>query len=249
MEKLSKEAVSAEKRAVTVHEQQVWYREKGKGIPILILVGWGGPTDKYLPIQNELVDRGYRVFLPDLPGLPGKTSSMFIHLSEWSSWIEEFTRAAIREQFIVIAHSLSAQIGLQYLSNKNSKCRGAIFLCPWFVSSAFQGAFWRFAAKIIRFLCPIIYQDMKWVRDKKAWTTSLELFSVVSEQPRVPCLILWGRKDPARLLLTGWRKIHCETKQYNWDHSPQIKATDELAVVIGEFISNLPRPNRNGVPF
>jgi len=77
---------------------------------------------------------------------------------------------------------------------------------------------------------------MKWVKDEKAWATALELISVAKEQPRVPCLILWGKRDPVKYLFTGWGKIHCETKQYNWDHSPQIRATAELAVVIDEFI-------------
>ncbi len=239
MEKLLETVIPAEKKAVTINEQQVWYQEQGEGIPVLVLVGWGGPTDKYFPIQDKLVDRGYRVFLPDLPGLPGKTSSTFIPLSGWSGWIEEFGRIAIRERFFVISHSLSAHIALQYLSKKNSKCRSAIFMSPWLVSSYCQEKLWRFVAKIVRFLCPFIYQDMKWVKDNKAWKTALNLISVASEQPEVPCLILWGRRDLAKLLLTGWRKIRCDVKQFNWDHSPQIRATNELAVVIDGFFSDL----------
>jgi pimeloyl-ACP methyl ester carboxylesterase len=234
-EKESAAVASAEKKAVKVNGQEVWYREEGTGIPILILVGWGGPTDTYFAIQDKLVNKGYRVFLPDLPGLPGKTSSTFIPLDGWSNWIEEFGNAAIGEQFVVISHSLSARIALQYLSKEHSKCRGGIFFSPWLASSQ-QERFWRFAAKIIRFFSPIVYQDMKWVRDEKAWATALALISVAKEQPRVPCLILWGKRDPAKYLFTGWRKIHCETEQYNWDHSPQIRATEELAAVIDEFI-------------
>ena len=235
-EKLPEAVASAEKKAVTVNGQEVWYREEGTGIPILILVGWGGPTDNYFAIQDKLANKGYRVFLPDLPGPPGKTSSTFIPLDEWSNWIEEFGKAAIGEQFVIISHSLSARITLQYVSKRHSKCRSAILLSPWLVSSSYQEIFWRFAAKIIRFFSPIVYQDMKWVKDEKAWATALDLISVAKEQPRVPCLILWGRRDPAKYLFTGWRTIHCEIEQYNWDHSPQIRATEELAVVIDEFI-------------
>jgi len=77
---------------------------------------------------------------------------------------------------------------------------------------------------------------MKWVKDEKAWATALDLISVAREQPRVPCLILWGKRDLVKHLFTGWSKIHCEAKQYNWDHSPQIRATEELAAVINESI-------------
>ncbi len=227
---------SAEKKVVTVNGQEIWYREDGTGIPILILVGWGGLTDEYFPLQDKLVNKGYRVFLPDIPGLPGKTPSIFIPLDEWSNWIEEFGKAAIGEQFVIISHSLSAPIALQYLSKEHSNSRGGIFLGPWIVSSSYQEAFWLSAAKIVRFFCPIVYQDMKWVKDEKAWATALDLISVAKEQPRAPCLILWGKRDLVKHLFTGWRKIHCETKQYNWDHSPQIRATEELATVIDEFI-------------
>jgi len=235
-EKLPEAVVSAEKKAVTVNGQYVWYREEGVGTPILILVGWGGPTDKYFAIQDKLANKGYRVFLPDLPGLPGKTSSIFIPLDEWSNWIEEFRNTAIGEQFVMVSHSLSAQIALQYLSQEHSECRGGIFLGPWLVSSSCQQIFWRFVAKTTRFFCPIVYPDMQWVKDDKAWETALGLISVDKEQPRSPCLVLWGKRDPAKYLFTGWRKIHCESKQYDWDHSPQIRATEDLAIAIDEFI-------------
>lgn len=219
-----------------VNGQEVWYREKGRGVPILILAGWGGPTDNYLPLQDKLVNRGYRVFLPDLPGLPGKTPSRFVPLDEWGNWIEEFEKVAIGEQFVILSHSLSARIALQYLSKPYSQCRTVILLSPWLVSSSFQGSFWRAIAKAIRVFCPIVYRDMRWVKDEKAWATALDLITVAKEPPGVPCLILWGKRDPVRFLFTGWRKIHCETRQYNWDHSPQIRAIDDLAAVVDEFI-------------
>jgi len=227
---------SSEKRTVTVSGQEVWYREEGAGIPILILTGWGGPADPYFPIQAKLANKGYRVFLPDLPGLPGKTPSRFIPLDEWSDWVEEFGNAVIGEPFVLISHCLSAPIALQYLSKEDAKSRVGIFLGPWFVSSSNQESFWRSVARIVRYFCPIVFEDMKWVRDEQAWATAVNLISVAKEQPRVPCLILWGTKDLARCLFTGWREVNCETEQYNWDHSPQMRATEELAAVIDEFI-------------
>jgi pimeloyl-ACP methyl ester carboxylesterase len=228
---------SVEKKAVEVGGQEVWYREEGQGIPLLFLSGWGGTTEKYYSIQDQLASRGYRVFLLDLPGLPGKTRSKTIHLSEWSDWIHEFGRTAIREDFFIVAHSLSAQIALEYASEDDSKCLGAVFLSPWLASSRGQQAFWRSVAHCVRFLCPVIYPDMKWVKDSKAWMTALFLIAKTSKTPKAPCLILWGKKDPARTLLSGWRKIHCTVKQLNWDHSPQIRATTELAHEIDEFIN------------
>jgi len=236
-EKLLEAVASAEERVALVNGQPVWYREEGAGIPILILAGWGGPTDSYFTIQDKLANNGYRVLLPDLPGLPGKTPSAFIPLDEWSSWIQEFGKVAIGEKFFIVAHSLSAQIALQYASKEDTECRGVIFLDPWFLSYSCQQIFWRLPAQGVRFLCPLVYPDMKWVKDGRAWATALHLLSIVNEQPRVPCVILLGERDPATYLFTGWQKVHCETKRYNWDHSPQIRATDQLAAVIDEFIS------------
>ena len=131
---------------------------------------------------SKLANRGYRVFLPDLPGLPGKTPPRFIPLDEWSNWIEKFGEVAIGEQFAIISHSLSAQIALQYLSKEHSNSHGGIFLSPWLVSSSYQEAFWRSVAKVVRSFCPIVYQDMKWVEDEKTWATAVNLISVVEEQ-------------------------------------------------------------------
>jgi pimeloyl-ACP methyl ester carboxylesterase len=154
------------------------------------------------------VKKGYKVFLPDLPGLPGKTPSAFIPLDEWILWIEEFGEVAIGEQFVIVSHSLSGQIALQYLSQEHAQCPIGIFLSPWLVSSYQE--FWRLIAKICRSFYPIVYKDMIWVQDEKAWATAIDLVSVVEEQPKVPCLILLGKRDLAKYLFNGWSKIHCE---------------------------------------
>jgi pimeloyl-ACP methyl ester carboxylesterase len=224
-----------EKKAVIVNGQQVWYREIGSGIPVLILAGWGGPTDKYVPFQSKLAAKDYKVILPDLPGLPGKTSSVFMDVSAWSQWILDFSRTVNLGSFFMLSHSLSTRIALEYLSGENISCRSAILLGPWIISSSTQGVLWRSFARVLRFLSPLIFPDMKWVKDANAWKTALALLSAVRIQPTITCLILWGKRDPARILLSGWRKIRCQARQYDWDHSPQIRDTDQLVVVVDEF--------------
>lgn len=80
---------------------------------------------------------------------------------------------------------------------------------------------------------------MNWVKNEEAWAIALDLISVVKEQPKVPCLILWGKRDPVKYLFNGWKNINCQKKEYNWDHSPQIRATEGLAMIIDEFIKSL----------
>src|SRR5208283_1695923 len=153
-----------------------------------------------------LAKQGYNVFLPDLPGLPGKTPSTYIPLGRWNSWIQAFGDAAIGKKFFMVAHSLSGQIALQYASKEDTQCLGIIFLNPWFLSNYCQTIFYRLVAQGIRFLCPLLYPDMKWVRDGKTWATAVDLLSTVTEQPKVPCIIFLGNKDPATYLFTGWGK-------------------------------------------
>jgi len=228
--------VSPESKVTMVKGRSVWYREEGMRIPILILAGWGGPTDSYFTIQDILAKQGYNVFLPDLPGLPGKTLSTLIPLDGWGSWIQEFWDAVIGEKFFIVAHSLSGQIALQYASKEGTQCLGVIFLNPWFLSTFCQEIFYRLVAKGIRFLCPLVYPEMKWVRNGKTWTTAVDLLCTMHEKPKAPCIIFLGKKDPATYLFGGWKKVHCKTKQYNWDHSPQITTPDQLATAIDEFI-------------
>ncbi len=231
-------AKPAEKVSVTLGGRKVWYRIAGTGIPILVLPGWGGPTDAYFVLQDMLAAKGYAVALPDLPGLPGKTDPFFVPLDGWGAWIDGFAAATIGRPFVLISHSLSARVAMKYMAQHGPHCRCSILVDPWLVSSPFQSLLWRSAARMVRFLCPVVYPDMQWVLDRKAWASALSLLAPVRDQTKVRCLVLWGRRDVARRLITGWRRVSCESRQYEWGHSPQITAVSQLADIIDEFVRN-----------
>lgn len=226
-----------EKKSI-VQNHEVWFREKGNGIPILLLPGWGGPANDYFQLQDKLAGIGYQVVLPDLPGLSGKTSPRYIALEEWGNWVEQFARATIGKQFVLISHSGSARMALQYLAENSSLCLGSILWSPA-LANQWQRWFWKVAEKPLRFLIPFIFPNMKWVKNRETWATARTILSSLSlkeTQPKVPCLVLLGKKDPIRFFFTGWKKVDAKVKKCEWDHSPHIRAIEELAQEIDHFI-------------
>jgi pimeloyl-ACP methyl ester carboxylesterase len=215
----------------------VWCKTVGTGTPLLFLPGWGGPTDKYDAILRDLAARGYRVVLPDLPGLPGKTGSTHMILGQWGRWVEGLRGAAFSgKPFVLVSHSLSARIAIEYLETNHSGPLCSVFIGPWLISSRVNAALSRLIARAVRYVSPLVYPDMKWVLDRNAWKTALRLFSAVEGRPRVPCLVVFGKRDPANRLFGGWKRIGCEARIFDWGHSPQVTATSELAAMVDEFV-------------
>ncbi len=230
------EDISPQKKEIMIDGHQVWFRVTGAGIPLIILAGWGGSTDKYFPLQDRLGILGYRVILPDLPGLPGKSVPVRMSVNKWAAWIHGLANATVGRSFVIVSHSLSARIAVEYLTLQDSHCKGSVFVDPWLIGSKCRASLYHSLAQVLRFLCPVVYPDMNWVKDNKAWSTALNLISATDWRPSAPCLILWGKRDPARLLFSEWKQFYCDVRKYDWDHSPQVRATEELAIAIDEFV-------------
>ncbi len=235
MEKVSSAGAAIEE-TIEVGGQAIWCKTIGTGTPVLFLPGWGGPTDKYHAILRQLAGMGYRVVLPDLPGLPGKTCPVYTPLKQWGRWVDELRAAAFSQQpFVLVSHSLSARIALEYLT---TNCLGpfcSVFVGPWLISSRANAVLSRLLARMVRFVSPFIFPDMKWVHGRDAWKTALGLFSAAEARPDVPCLVVFGVQDPAKRFFGGWKRIGCEARTFAWGHSPQVTATAELAAIIDEF--------------
>ena len=225
------------KKYVFVDGEKVYYREKGSGISILILAGWGGLVSSYNDIQDKLVEKHYRVILPDLPGLLGKTEPKKINLSEWKLWLCIFIDQVIgNNKFIIFSHSLGARIATEYLAKNDNRCIGAIFLTPGLIASYWGFFWWRLAGRIIPIMLRFLPPEMRWIKDKQARKTARQLISINKYQPKVPCFVIIGSEDPIRHFLHGWKELGCRHKQKKWGHSPQINNTKELADEVDNFI-------------
>lgn len=99
-----------------------------KNIPILILHGWNLSAGKFIPLQEEFKNRGYKVYCPDLPGF-GKTEfpQKPLFLSDYVNFVEEFLQKNKLRSVIIIGHSFGGRIGIKYAS-QNPKLLKALIL-------------------------------------------------------------------------------------------------------------------------
>lgn len=221
------------KKRVLVDGHPVIYRVAGEGIPLIILEGWGGPSFNLIPLQKEIAQRGYRVYLPALPGL-GETSPKFIPLEGWTNWIDEFAeKVGIREQFVLFSHSLSARIAYQYL--KERPALASIFLNPVIIPK-----FWRRVGHFLRFfrLYHLLPKGLRWIGNNDTWRTARDLFSGIEEKDLlVSCLVIAGGLDLFRYLFPYyWRKIKGVRKDFLfWSHCPEGRES-QVANLVDEFV-------------
>jgi len=94
---------------------------------VVIAHRWSGSSksDWYPWLGRELEEKGHKVIIPEM----GDTDKPTI--SEWVGNLRE----AIGEQnedVYIIAHSISCQTTMRYLSNINRQLGGVVFVAPWF---------------------------------------------------------------------------------------------------------------------
>ncbi|PJF40429.1 MAG: alpha/beta hydrolase [Chloroflexi bacterium] len=96
-----------------IHNVDTHFVIIGEGQPVLVLHGWGANIDLMLPLADGLAARGFRVYIPDLPGfgkseLPPGTWS--IH--DYVTHIREFMSYHHLESIHLVGHSFGGRISL-----------------------------------------------------------------------------------------------------------------------------------------
>ena len=89
---------------IEIHGTRVNYKTAGDPPPpeasdgrrgaILILHGWGSSSDSWIEVQKNLVQYGYNVVVPDLPGF-GKTTppAEVWGVEDYANFVFSFTKA------------------------------------------------------------------------------------------------------------------------------------------------------------
>src|SRR6056297_2953103 len=87
---------------------------EGEGTPILILHGWGSSLVSWKKVQKELVNDGYKVYCPDLPGF-GKSEKLSEawNLDDYCKWVIDFCKFYNLNDLIIIGHSFGGRLTIK----------------------------------------------------------------------------------------------------------------------------------------
>lgn len=79
---------------------------------IVILHGWNGRSEKWLPVKRLLEQDGYSVHVPQLPGFIHDTDKPW-NLDSYVKWIYQYIRLHHLNHITVIGHSNGGRIGIK----------------------------------------------------------------------------------------------------------------------------------------
>lgn len=115
--------VPHERMKITANNAQTHVVIAGSGATTVVFVpGTNFNAATSLPIATALVEAGYRVVLPDVPGQPGLSSAQRglsgDRLSSYGAWLSEVTEQAPLGSAIVMGHSFGAAIAMSSASSR-----------------------------------------------------------------------------------------------------------------------------------
>ena len=86
-----------------------------KANTIVILHGWGLSGATFIPLAQILVEKGYRVFTPDLPGFGTAAAPVRPYvLADYVGFVADYCRAQRIREPIFIGHSFGGRVALKY---------------------------------------------------------------------------------------------------------------------------------------
>lgn len=235
--------------------------------PILILHGWGtrlsGKT--FIPLQTALRKKGYRVFVPDLPGF-GKNIPIDhpYTLDDYISFVKNYMTDKKISQAIVIGHSFGGRIGIKYAYMNPKSIRTLILTgTPGFRSGNnvkyYLSLLLAKTGKIVVQILPFgfIYYFMRNVFYRiigtKDYTNANHVMrdtfrAIISDKPSkymplltVPVLMIWGENDVIVPLSVAERMKNVIpgsrlVRIANQTHALPYEDAEEFARVVDEFV-------------
>ena len=206
-------------KTVEIKGIPVFYRDKGEGDTILILHGWRSNSDAWMVVQDELVKKGFRVVVPDLPGFghtPYPPEAWGV--SDYMEFIRAFNKALDLHPRGLVGHSFGGRIAIFYAMKYKHELP-ALVLCD--AAGVFRHKQARIQLHktitkvgdyimrfpILNLLRPIVIKlNYRLTRQSDYYLTNgvmRETFKLVIEEsmrphlPHItaPTLILWGEKD------------------------------------------------------
>ncbi len=252
-------------KTVFVNNLKINVKIVGQGEPILILHGWGDSFNSWFKVQEILAEKGFKVFIPDLPGF-GKsdTPKSAWSLSDYSNFIFNFSQKLNLSQFFLIGHSFGGRISIKFVNNYSEKVNSLVlvgsggirpklnFKTKMIYSVGRMGKFlftkrvFRPFQKTAKTLFYFVLRKRDYIKAqgimrqivRKAITEDLlpELCQI-----KTKTLIIWGEKDksiPIEAAHIFKREIrNSQLKTFSGiGHSPHKQIPEKLAETIVDFV-------------
>ena len=114
---------------ILINKLETNYKTAGSGPAVLILHGWGGSSDSWLKVQENLSKNGYKVIVPDLPGFGKSKPPLEVwSVSDYAKWVLIFCGALNLDKFFLVSHSFGGRIAIKFTVTYPGKIKSLI-LC------------------------------------------------------------------------------------------------------------------------
>ena len=187
----------------------------GQGPSFLILHGWGSKAERWQEVGGLLVQRGYRVIVPDLPGFGKSEKPNFAWgLDDYANFVDNLAVSLELERFYLLGHSFGGALAVKYglkfpkkvdklflvgaacLRKKSLKKKIFWLLTKPLKIFSFLPGFNFFKKGFYRFLVrKSDYPYAKGIMKDIYLRIIKEDLSDVLPRVEIPTLIIWGEKD------------------------------------------------------
>ena len=231
--------------------------------PILVLHGWGSCAQRWWKVKELLENRGYRVFIPDLPGFgENPEPSQPWGTDEYAEWVKDFTEKNNLDRFFLLGHSFGGGVAIKYAVKYPQNIEKLFLIAAaYFRRKTLKLALFKSIAAIFKIFSFLPFYNLarkafyKFIV-KKSDYFNLKEGSVMKEiylrvikedlsdslpliQP--PTIIIWGEKDR----VTPVKSAYLANKEIknskliiikNGDHDLERKTPEILSQKIIEFL-------------
>ena len=214
-----------EEKKITIGGLAVNFKTFGKGLPVLVLHGWGGRSDSWSAVGEALAQKGYQVICPDLPGFGASHEPKKAwQFQDYLDWAAKFTDSVGLGRFFLVGHSLGGALACAYAALNPQKIKKLV-LCDaaiireerldWRQKEAknlaskkqfllelpFAAQFYPLAQKIVYRLAGSHDYQLASPLMKETFKNVIKVDSRGAAQKiTIPSLIIWGRNDKSTLL-------------------------------------------------
>ena len=250
---------------IYIDDRKITFDDMGNGEPLLILHGWGGSRYSWEKVREILVDKGYRVIVPDLPGFgdsqePQKPQTV----GDYRDFILKFADKINLQSFSILGHSFGGRVAVRF-TRQNPQMVKKLIICDAsgiklelnlkakiisvlsrFGNALFSKAIFSEFKKIAKSIFRFFLRHSDYVKANGVMKETLKIVITEDISPELPdiknkTLIIWGQKDnlvPLKAAYIFKEKIaNSELKIFpGVRHNPHREIPEELSETIDNFL-------------